>query len=104
MLILTCALYNEGPSVELAFDRPIDITLIDVSQIRVDDGSILMGHYQGFGLPVLTSQRSVLVGLNRTGASSQPAVQLSVGPRSQIVAAENRTSFAGVADLNLPFP
>ncbi|MGB7159891.1 MAG: hypothetical protein WBD40_17625 [Tepidisphaeraceae bacterium] len=104
-LTLVAAAYDKDAScVDLAFDRPIDIGAMDVTQIVVDDDTFRGLRLVGFASPVLLNPTTVRVPLNEVGGATQPDVHLTAGAANGIVAAGDGAAWAGVNTLLLPFP
>jgi hypothetical protein len=105
-LTLVSATYDPSNSVELTFDRPIDIAAFDVTTVLVNDGDIMDCKYAGWPdpPPALTGPATVLVWLNGVADDGDPGVRLTVGPANGIVAEGDGAAWAGVAGLSLPFP
>jgi hypothetical protein len=101
-LTLIGATYVESTSVELTFDRAIDIGAIDVSAIVVSD-HVIGFRYQGAGVATAMGLDAVyveLVGLDEwTGSSTT----LTASPANGITAAGDGAAWAGVTDAALPF-
>jgi hypothetical protein len=103
-LTLVSATYEIGTSVELTFDRAIDIAGIDVAAFFVDDGALADFKYQGYDPPELLGPASVRVLLTGVEDGGDPGTHLTVGADSGIVAVDDGGTWAGVTELALPYP
>jgi hypothetical protein len=101
--VLIAASCDESPTLTLVFDRPVDVSAMDVAAIRVDNG-LLMFSYVGHGTPTLASPTTVDVALSGTTDYDGPGVILDAPGGAGIVAAGDGAAWAGVDDLALPFP
>ena len=101
--VLVAASCDESPTLTLVFDRPVDVSGMDVAAIRVDNG-LLMFSYAGWQAPVLLDPTTVQVLLEGTTDYDGPGVILDAPGGAGIVAAEDGAAWAGVDDLALPFP
>jgi hypothetical protein len=103
--MLVSAAYDPAdPSLTLVFDRAVDISAYEGTEIHVDDGSFTAETYDGRGaasLPDPSTVRIILVDQGTTGAA---AVFLNASNLTGIVAAEGGGVWEGCADLELPFP
>jgi hypothetical protein len=104
-LVLVESDFRQGdPSVVLTFDRAIDITRIDVSQVTVDDGVYNMQLLNGAGTgPLQIGPTEVLVSLLPLGRNSQDDVLLTATGTTGIVAVDDGGTWAGATNLELPF-
>ena len=102
-LTLASAIETEGV-LTLAFDRAIDIGALDGSQIIVDDGAITGTQWQAVGAATLIDPATVEIGLVEVGPWAGPDMRLSATAGTGIVAADDGGTWAGVSDLELPFP
>jgi hypothetical protein len=104
-LALVAATYDKDtPSVDLEFDRAIDIGAMDVAQVIVDDDTFTGARLVGFETAVLVNATTVRVPLNPVGGVEQPDVFLTVGAGNGIVAVDDGGTWAGVTNEPLPFP
>jgi hypothetical protein len=102
-LTLVAATWEESPSVTLVFDRPVDVSGLDVALVRVDIGP-LGSSYVGYQAPIVVSPTTVQILLSGVGDYPGPGVVLNAPADTGIVAADDGGTWAGVADLSLPFP
>ena len=102
-LVLVSAAYGDAGSVELTFGRAIEIGGIDVAAFFVDDGPIGF-RYQGAGEPELLSPDTVRVTLTGIQEIEGPDVTMTVGAGNGVVAADDGGAWAGLTDVELPFP
>ena len=102
-LTLVGAEYDSGTwSVTLVFDRAVSIAAFDGAQIVVadaDNGWLLQGAWASLDNPV-----TVQVGLDQVGSAEGSGVLLDAGASSGIVAVDDASAWAGVENLQLPFP
>jgi hypothetical protein len=103
-LNLVSATYEEVVSVSLTFDRPIDIAGLDGAQITVDDGAVAGILYAATGVATLTDPQTVRIELVEVGVSGDPGTRLNASAASGIVAVGDGGTWAGVSDVELPFP
>ena len=100
---LVSAVCDESPSLTLVFDRPIDVSAIDVSLFRVDD-AVLGFTYVGHDAAIVVSPTTVQILLSGIEEYAGPGVILTAAAGNGIVAADGGAAWAGVAGLALPFP
>lgn len=99
---LVAASCDESPTLTLVFDRPVDVSAVDVELIRVDNG--LLGFtYVGYGAPTLPDPVTVRLALTGVEEYAGPGVVLSAAADNGIVAADGGGAWAGVTGLELPF-
>jgi hypothetical protein len=104
-LVLVGAVYDaSAPRVTLTFDRTIDVAALDGGQIIVVDGAIAGALFAAQGTATLIDPATVEIGLVDLTGWSGPGVRLNAGPGTGIVAASDGGTWAGVANLLLPFP
>ena len=103
-LTLVSAEYAKNDWVRLTFNRPIDITALDGTQIEVDDDAMSGNRYNGSLGGTLINPTTVEIDLDRTGSATESGVHLIASATSGIVAADDASEWSGVADLALPFP
>ncbi|HEY8668094.1 MAG TPA: hypothetical protein VIL86_15710, partial [Tepidisphaeraceae bacterium] len=100
-LVLTTAEYHSGMDVTLTFDRAIDISAFDPTQLTMVDhfpGKTYSG--DSISLMDVNVARIFLV---ETGPYAGLAYQLTASADTGIVAVDDGGTWAGVTDLNLPF-
>jgi hypothetical protein len=90
------------PSIDLLFDRDIDLSRIDLGAFIVADGNIAACTWVGSGT-ILLGSRWVQVLLTRVGDFSGPDVRLNAGPWNGIVAMDDGGAWPGAVGLVLPF-
>jgi hypothetical protein len=108
-LTLIAAAFDAGAvptaTLDLLFDRAIDIAGLDASQITVDDGpgsgSIWQG---GGGGATLIDPQTVRLPMSEVGPSGSAATTLTATGTSGIVAEDDGGMWSGVTALELPFP
>jgi hypothetical protein len=102
-LALVSAARDESPSLTLTFDRPVDVSALDVSRLRVDDG--LLGFtYVGYDTPIVVNPTTVQILLSGVEEYAGPGVILTAPANTGIVAAQGGAAWPGVTGLSLPFP
>ncbi len=90
-------------SVVLAFDRAIDLAGLDGAVIFVDDyesGSL----YQGTQFASLLNPTTAEIGMVIIDSSTGTQILLTAGAGNGIVAVDDGGAWAGVTDVELPFP
>src|SRR4051812_46698183 len=104
-LTLVSATYVAGMSIELTFDRAIDIDALVGSQITVDDSAPLNIRFVATGAASLAGPAAVLIELEE-GESwfGGSGIHLNASAATGIVAADDGGAWAGVTNLALPFP
>ena len=104
-LTLVGATYDVGiPSVRLTFDRAISLAGFNGSAVVVDDAADSGNRYEGTGGAFLAGPTAVEIFLADPTPASGSGTRLSVSAASGIVAVNDGGTWAGVADLSLPFP
>jgi hypothetical protein len=101
---LVTAIYNESEvQLELVFDRLIDISAIDPSQITLNDGVHNNSSFVGINAAPSGDQIVVIV-LDPTGPYAIPEVTMNATALNGIVAQIGAGAWPGVTNLPLPFP
>ena len=106
-LVLVSATYQtfDDPMLFLVFDRAIDIAGFEGSGILVDDGQFRLTLYDALGGLTLDDPQTLRIELTTVGASTVAGeVLLSAAADNGIVAVDDGGTWAGVSDLELPFP
>src|SRR3954468_19303216 len=85
-LTLVAATYQTKDWVQLTFDRAIDISALDPSQVQVDDDQDSGWRLGGQSGATLVNPTTVQVPLDRIGTSTESGVHLIVSASSGIVA------------------
>jgi len=93
-----------GLTLTLVFDRPIDVSGFDGSQVTVNDGTYNLNAYAGASPPTLTDAMTVVIGLNQVIWTEAGDVIMNATTVTGIVAVSDGSQWAGVADLVLPYP
>jgi hypothetical protein len=102
-LVLLSVAYEPTAALTLTFNRAIDIDAIDGSAIVVDDG-VYGFRFAGAGGATLVSPTAVellLVGVEELPFTG---VHLTAALANGIVASGDEVAWAGVTDVELPFP
>jgi hypothetical protein len=103
-LALISAFYDESvPAVFLTFDRAVDASALVASQVIVNDGSIAPGIYGGVGAAGILSPTQIAVTLERLADAPVGPVTLTATASTGLVAVDDGGTWAGVADVGLPF-
>jgi hypothetical protein len=98
------AAYDPGTSIELTFGRAIDIAGLDGSVIVIDDGSISGFRYAATLAATLLGPAVVRIELDGIEEFAGPDVRLTAGAANGIVAVGDGAMWAGVTNVELPFP
>jgi hypothetical protein len=102
-LALVTATCDDAPALTLTFDRPVDVSALDVALIRVDIG--VMGFtYVGHDAPIVTSPTTLQILLTGVEEYAGAGVILTAPANTGIVAAGGGAAWPGVSGLSLPFP
>ncbi len=89
----------------MVFDRAIDIAGIDLTLVRVDDGSFTHLLYDGEGGATLLDPMTLRVVLNPMEENHGPGVHLQViGGAGIVSAGEEPQPWGGESYLELPYP
>ena len=102
-LVAAVIVDDDGPGVRLDFDRPIDVSGLDASQVTVQDTGGTGVAYVGTGAVDTPAPNAVVVGLAETGVAAGPT-RMTATAATGIVAVDDGGTWAGVTDLGLPFP
>ena len=102
-LTLIAAEYDTGTTIELTFDRAVDIAGIVVGDVSVNEGPESI-RYVGSGAATLVTPTKVVIGLVEDGGQGAPFITLTAGAGNGIVAVDDGGAWAGVTNLVLPFP
>ena len=104
-LVLVHATYSPSPMILwLYFDRPIDVSAIDGSQIFLDDGDYNEAKFDASGGVVAHSATIVQLQLVVLESYTLGPVRLSASARNGVVAVNDGGIWPGVQHLALPFP
>jgi hypothetical protein len=101
-LTLVAATYDPGTSVTLTFDRAVSAAALDASQISVYDAAGTGWFYSGTGAGVVAGNSVTVTLLENEGAEGPTRVTATA--LTGIVAVDDGGTWAGVTDLELPFP
>jgi hypothetical protein len=105
-LMLVQAIYPTDVSgtIDLQFDRAINVDAFDGEQVIVKDGTILGAICNCAGPAELQDAQTVRLYLVNLEDYLLPNQLLSATGASGIVAADDGAAWAGVTDVALPFP
>ena len=104
-LVLVSATYDAGvPYIQLTFDRAVDVSGMDGSQVTVNDGIEAGGFFAADGAVTIVSPTTVRIELSELSSSSTPSTTLTATAGNGIVAADDGAAWAGVGGVGLPFP
>ena len=101
--ILIAAEYLVGEWVRLTFDRPINAGPLTGDELFVDDGAQSETIWVGSTITVLGPDRIEVALLSYDGSGSTDTT-LDASGTTGIVSAFDGTEWAGVSDVELPFP
>ena len=104
LTLVSAAYDNDSVTLTLTFDRAIDIAGLVGGDVIVNDADITGNLYEATGPATLTSPTTVRIELNGVGEATGTGVRLSAGSANGIVAEDDGGTWAGVADVELPFP
>ena len=90
--------------LRLRFDRAINIAELDGTQIIVNDGFIEGQLCEATGPATLLDARTLRVGVVAIPGPIMPNLLLTATGASGIVAVDDGGAWAGVTNLQLPFP
>jgi hypothetical protein len=93
-----------GAALTLTFDRAIDIASFDPSQVNVQDPSGTGWAYVGTGVVDTPSPQTVVVEMAQTTPASWFFDSVTASATTGIVAVDDGGTWAGVTNLNLPYP
>ena len=103
--LVSASLEGEGDVlVRLTFDRAVDVAGIVPAQVTVNDGGGTGLAYAGAGLDDTPSPEQLVLSLAETGPAAPGATTLSASGATGIVAVDGGAAWAGVTELELPFP
>ncbi|MBC7785463.1 MAG: hypothetical protein H7144_16645 [Burkholderiales bacterium] len=103
-LTLVAAVYSEVDlTITLTFDRAIDYTAFNGTQVQVFDPVDNNQQYLGTGGVIFMAADTIEVQLVSTGAYAGDYIHLDATAATGIVARDGG-AWAGVVDLVLPFP
>jgi hypothetical protein len=105
MPVLVSGLYDfAAGSLTLAFDRAINIAGLAGGQITVNDPVIAGARFEATAGATLLGPTTIRLLLADVAGASGNDVTLSATPTNSVVAVDNGAAWAGVTDLELPFP
>jgi hypothetical protein len=103
-LALVSATFDDvTTTVALAFDRAVDVSGIDAGQVSVNDAAATGFVWVGASVDAQPTPESVVLGMAAAGSAEGPTV-LNATSATGVVAVGDGGTWAGVTDLELPFP
>ena len=96
--------YEEATWVQLTFDRAIDIGALVGSTIVVNDGAMSGARWEATGNATLMGPAIVRIEVADFASATGPATVLDAGAGNGIVAVDDGGAWAGVTELELPWP
>ena len=102
--MLVAAEFTDEEMLTLTFDRAIDVSGLDGTQILVDDSIVVGSLYLATGGTTMLTPASVRIAMAWVEGSTTPGLHLTAGAASGIVAIDDGGTWAGVTALELPFP
>ena len=104
-LVLVAAAYDDvALTLTLTFDRAIDIAGLAAGAVVVHDGNILGYVFAGQGPGLLVDPATVRIALAEGEPWSSNETVFSATAGTGIVAVDDAGEWAGVTDVELPFP
>jgi hypothetical protein len=100
--VLMLALYDPKVSIVLGFDREIDVSGMDGSQIVITDGALTSSQYAATGTVTQTAPNRVRIRLNDIAHFEGTGIVLNVSAANGIVAVGGG-AWGGCTDLQLPY-
>ena len=101
-LILTAADWEPGVSITLTFDRAIDVSAMDGSQIQVVDGTGTGFLYAATGEAEMVTPTTIVIGLNVLEDSFDTGPRLNASASNGIVASDDEAAWAGIENAPIP--
>jgi hypothetical protein len=103
-LTLQAASYDPiGLTLTLVFDRAIDVSGFDGSQVTVNDGAYNLQAYSGADSPTLSDAVTVVIVLDVVMGTEAGDVTMDASPASGIAAVDDGGTWDGASSLVLPF-
>src|SRR5688572_10327382 len=93
-----------GATLRLAFDRAIDLSAFDPSQITVQDPLGTGFAFAGTGVVDTPDPQTVVVEMGQTVEAPGSSEVMSATGATGIVAIDDGAAWAGVTNLGLPYP
>jgi hypothetical protein len=104
-LVLVSAAYDEvGFVLTLGFDRAVSLAGLDGSAIVVNDAAETGALWDATGGATLLDPVTAELQLVAVGGASGAGITLNASAANGIVAVGDAAAWAGVTDLQLPFP
>ena len=104
-LTLVSAVYDSSvPRVILGFNQPVDLNGLDAPTITVDDAAELNQRYYAFNGPNMIDPATFWLELVADGPATGTGTTLTASALNGIAPAGGGDAWAGVEDLELPFP
>lgn len=100
--VLILATYDPKVSVTLGFDREIDVSALDGSQITITDGALTSSIYVATGTVTVLNPTTVRIRLNDTAHYEGTGIVMNATGSTGIVAVGGG-AWGGCGDLALPY-
>lgn len=101
-LILTACDWEPGATITMTFDRAIDVSGMEGSQIQVVDGSGTGFLYAATGEAEMIDPTTIVIALNVVEASFDPGPRLNASASNGIVASDDEGAWAGIENAPIP--
>src|SRR5688572_18701086 len=93
-----------GATLRLEFDRAINLDGFNPSQVTVQDPGGTGWAFAGTGVIDTPDAQTVVVEMGMTGESTGAFISVSATGATGIVAVDDGATWAGVSNLELPYP
>ena len=97
------AFVGPGGTLTLAFDRAIDLSAFDPSQVTVQDPAGTGWAYAGTGVVDTPDPQTVVVEMGQTTEAAGTLETMSATGATGIVAVDDGAPWGGVSNLELPY-
>jgi hypothetical protein len=102
-LLLVRATYDPGAAVTLVFNQPVNVELLDPTNVTVEDGPLTGATYAGVdGPPTRIDATTIQVELENQGPSASTQTLLNVPAPTGVKAVESSARWPGATNLPLP--
>ena len=102
--LVSAAFDDVAQTLTLAFDRAIEVSGMDGAAIVIDDPVFSGLRFDATGGPELLGAETVRITLVAIGDPGGSSVRMTAGAGNGIVALDDPGAWAGVTDLELPWP